>query len=115
MLQRDETIAVFPDGQATVSGFKFMVPPQAMAAHPALSTGATICRSTSNGADATSGMAMRYAMSFLGSRYSEKQISVPPGQYLVVVLCRFAGSEPAHAGAPLRARSTTFFNPISRS
>ncbi len=115
VLQRDETRPLPPFDHATVRGLKFMVPPQATAVHPALSIGATICSSTSKGADETSGIAMRYTMLFFGSIHSEKHICVPPGQYLAVVVCLFAGLDSAQAWAPLRARSTKCLNPIVRS
>lgn len=58
MDQREDTVALLPLGQATVSGFRVMPPPQAKPAQPT-DTGATIWRSVSNGAELASGMAMR--------------------------------------------------------
>lgn len=56
--QREDTVALLPLGQATVSGFPIMPPPQAKPAQP-METGAVIWRRVSKGAEPASGTAMR--------------------------------------------------------
>jgi len=103
--QREDTTALLPLGQPTVSGLPVIFPPQAMLAH-VTETGATIWSSTSNGAAAVSGIAIRNVMSCSAIRDSEKQIVVPPGQYFAVSL--LTDSELAVAA---RASSARCFAP----
>ncbi len=108
----DETTMPLPFAQPTVNGLLAIFPPHARPAHPAVATGATTWRRMSNGADATSGMAMRKVRSL--TWVSEKQMLVPPGQNLCVTSCLFstAAAEAPSSWTLLRASRVSCPTPM---